>query len=381
MTICGKKEYARFGTSLSVIDLNGDGVLDLAVGEPYSGAETLMYDGGVQVFFGKRAEDQYSLEEGFTLKCEESPCGLGNGMTLSDFGESGVPELLISAPYAGIGGRQRGGVITIRQQSDWESGREYLVPGDIDWDFIGEQDFEQLGVSITAAPGFVAVGSSMFRISAMEDGSFSEDDLQAAGHVKIYKANSSSEIVGTSEFGALGCSLALVEMTVGGESKSLLAVGESSADSVSGGYLQTGSVHLYQVDSQVEAVEEVASFSGNSELGRFGMRLLAGWDGGFLVGAPYTGLGMENYGKVYYFSGKLEIPGDDVTSDCGSAPTPCPGKWAMLELTQHEPESLFGSQMKWEVEGEEVVLVVTAERSSLGSRIGGSLYLYRTDRY
>ena len=71
--------------------------MDLAVGEPYAGAETLMYDGGVQILFGKRAKDQNSLEEGFTLKCEESPCGLGNGTT-------------------------------IKVQSDWESGREYLVP-------------------------------------------------------------------------------------------------------------------------------------------------------------------------------------------------------------------------------------------------------------
>ena len=112
--------------------------MDLAVGEPYSGAETLMYDGGVQTFFGKRAEDQFGLEEGFTLKCEESPCGMGNGMTLSDFGESGVPELMISAPFAGIGGRQRGGVITIKQQSNWDSGKEYLVPGDIKWDITGK---------------------------------------------------------------------------------------------------------------------------------------------------------------------------------------------------------------------------------------------------
>ena len=110
--------------------------------------------------------------------------------------------------------------------------------------------------------------------------------------------NSLLEIVGTSEFGALGSSLAVVNMTVGGESKSLLAAGESSGDSVSGGYLQTGSVHLYQVDTEAGTVEEVASLSGNSELGRFGMRLLAGWDGGILVGAPYTGLGLDNYGKV-----------------------------------------------------------------------------------
>ena len=73
------------------------------------------------------------------------------------------------------------------------------------------------------------------------------------------------------------------------------------------------------------------------------------------------------------------MPEGDVTAHCGSSPVPCPGKWATLELTQHEPESLFGSNMEWEVVGEEVVLVVAAERSSLGARIAGSLYLYRTE--
>ena len=73
------------------------------------------------------------------------------------------------------------------------------------------------------------------------------------------------------------------------------------------------------------------------------------------------------------------MPEGDVTAHCGLSPVPCPGKWATLELTQHEPESLFGSNMEWEMVGEEVVLVVTAERSSLGARIAGSLYLYRTE--
>ena len=270
--------------------------MDLVVGEPYAGAETLTYDGGVQVFFGNSAEDVYSLGEGFSIKCEESPCGLGGGMTFSESREDG-PVVVVSAPFAGIGGRQRGGMIMIKQDMDWELGGEYLVPRDIAWDITGEQDFEQIG-TIAAASGFVAVGSPTYRLAAMEDGSFNENDLQTTGHVNIFMENSVLEIVGTSEFGALGSSLAVVNMTVGGESKSLLAAGESSGDSVTGGYLQTGSVHLYQVDTEAGTVEEVASLSGNSELGFFGMRLLAGWDGGILVGAPYTGLGLDNYGKV-----------------------------------------------------------------------------------
>ena len=50
LTICGKKEYARFGTSLAIFDINADDILDLVVGEPYVGAETLTYNGGCPNF-------------------------------------------------------------------------------------------------------------------------------------------------------------------------------------------------------------------------------------------------------------------------------------------------------------------------------------------
>ena len=42
------------------------------------------------------------------------------------------------------------------------------------------------------------------------------------------------------------------------------------------------------------------------EIGRFGMKLASGWDqdgNGLIVTAPYAGLGLENYGKLYYFKG------------------------------------------------------------------------------
>ena len=299
LTICSEKEYARFGSSLAVIDINLDGVLDIVVGEPYAGADTLSYDGGVQVLFGiLQDDDNYNLEDGFKIKCEESPCGLGSAITwLEEFAEEKGPFLLIGGQFAGIGGRQKGGMVKIKQQSDWEAGREYLVPGDIEWSIVGDQDFQQIS-SVTEGAGFVAVGSPTFRLAAMEDGNYNEDDLQTTGHVKIIMKSKVHEIIGTAEFGALGSSLAVVNITLDGERKTLLAAGESSADSAPGGYLQTGRVHLYQVDTMAGVVEEVATLSGNSELGRFGMRLLPGWDGGLLVGAPYTGLGLDNYGKV-----------------------------------------------------------------------------------
>ena len=50
---CSEVQYARFGASFSVIDMNVDGVNDLVVGQPYWGAEYLEYDGEVSVYFGR----------------------------------------------------------------------------------------------------------------------------------------------------------------------------------------------------------------------------------------------------------------------------------------------------------------------------------------
>ena len=47
-----------------------------------------------------------------------------------------------------------------------------------------------------------------------------------------------------------------------------------------------------------------ASLSGNLEIGRFGMSI-NGFSGEFndniIISAPYAGLGLENYGKLYVF--------------------------------------------------------------------------------
>ena len=55
---------------------------------------------------------------------------------------------------------------------------------------------------------------------------------------------------------------------------------------------------------------------------------------------------------------------------------PCISEYAGTMLTTGEPESLFGSGVSWS----DINLAVAAERSSLGARLGGSIYVYKFEK-
>ena len=105
--VCSESEYARFGSSFVVMDANGDGIDDLIIGEPYTGAENLEYHGGVSIYLGDVTTGQYSLSPSTKLTCTEHPCGLGS-VLYEDKG-----DLFLGAPNAGVRGTQRGAVLKI----------------------------------------------------------------------------------------------------------------------------------------------------------------------------------------------------------------------------------------------------------------------------
>ena len=104
--LCTDFEYARFGTAVAVIDINNDGVNDLAIGHPYTGADSLQYHGGVTIYTGDSGE-QFQLIPSIKFTCTEHPCGLGRTL----FAHNGT--IFMGAPEAGAGGTQRGAVIRI----------------------------------------------------------------------------------------------------------------------------------------------------------------------------------------------------------------------------------------------------------------------------
>jgi len=369
-----KEDFSRFGSSLGLADLNKDGLVDLVVGEPYAGYHELSYEGGVTILFGRLEGGSWGLVEGARVKCAETPCGLGTSISSTE------GFVLVGAPYAGLGGYQRGAALAL--DFDMEVGGVYTVPGDLAWlpGSEGSQDYERSASSLlfSNTEDSFLVGSPMTRVCAQEDCGFSVEDVQAAGKIRSIREGAElAGLVGTREFGGLGASVTFANLTVGGSLDEVLVVSEPGADSDDGGRDQSGRIRLYQ-DGMF--LEEIAAISGEFDVSRFGsvVKEAAGGSGLF-VGAPYAGLGLANFGKVYYFNSSTDLPKGDISSQCEATSAPCPARWASAELTLHEEGSMFGGAIasSQSDKGEGGLLVaVAADSSSLGARMAGSVYIY-----
>jgi hypothetical protein len=100
VTLEGENAFDRFGYSLASGDLNGDGIVDLVVGAPmYSPSPSLYQQGAVYVFFGP----DFSSLSAVKIISTTAYGGLGLSLTLEDLNNDGVNDLLMGASGKVIG--------------------------------------------------------------------------------------------------------------------------------------------------------------------------------------------------------------------------------------------------------------------------------------
>jgi hypothetical protein len=163
----------RFGYAMTVVDLNRDGIDDLAVSAPSSGSLRLEYNGCVFVFFGVRDKGLNQYPDIIIKPKVKQPYHrpgqtwenrfivLGEQLHSFDLDGDGFADLLIASPHASpLPGRHQLGQVHAFLSSSNHSGTRTL--SDSDWSLSGTQDYEAFGSSVAYLPSAKTSNATIF---------------------------------------------------------------------------------------------------------------------------------------------------------------------------------------------------------------------------
>ena len=142
--LSGENAMDKFGYSLAVGDLNGDGSPDLIVGAPFHSPSTAYYQqGAVYIFFGPA----YNPARAIKIPASSYHGGIGFSLAAGDINGDGIDDLLIGASgrvcvyYGAQGGYftpNLTGPAAVFRSADSGFGRAIAVLGDLNGDGLKE---------------------------------------------------------------------------------------------------------------------------------------------------------------------------------------------------------------------------------------------------
>ncbi|XP_052229611.1 phosphatidylinositol-glycan-specific phospholipase D-like isoform X2 [Dreissena polymorpha] len=407
---------SRYGTSVAVVDINLDGVADLAIGAPAfvnAGDDPLQYLGSVFVYFGNKAKmNVYNGAANITIACSKMQyCNLGFSMTVGDVNHDGNPDLLMGAPFAPTGGEQVGMITALLASKD-NLGYQYIEVEDLTWGKNGDRSYDWFGYNMHMkqwnGKPVLLVCQPEYRECLDKYNpnctTYSRVDSQAMGRLQLFygpdlEAKWAVELnidpYGIESFKQVGWD-ADIGSPFADKSTQVIAVSNVGMD-IDGRILakqtyfeQAGNVFLFNTTDGFIPVQLNQTIDGDRRFERFGTKIRffdVSGDGldDLIVTAPLRSqdISEEFYGadqgQVYIYNGGTNFPYDPALEQCkGELVKPCPGKQASTVLTWggEIAQTRFGSNVEVLKAESGRQVFITAQHSSQFARLAGAVGVF-----
>jgi hypothetical protein len=353
--IKGIASSSRLGYTLTTLDFNKDGYSDLVISSPGTFAQYIFYYGMVQIHFGSPAG--LSLQPNITVLSDQMFTNLGSTLSSLDIDGDGWLDLIVSSPFAKSNLIESGEVWIYLSSTSRKSGQvlakknaDWLTLGEDFFDWFGFHStvvaLKESRYLIVGAPQYNNGNTSLGKLYAFDITNFNKTRKDGLRDVSLKWT-----VTGVDSLGKLGFSFDFGTPAPG---LSLLALSLPAKEIAADHFwqenkVQAGSVVLFSVDNlqgnySLNQLKLYTEFDSKEEFSRLGWRVLFAKNSkgtsDLVVSEPWKDRGIwpneGDAGALYLFKGGSNFPTGLVKDPRASADL------CMLSSTG---KSLYGKSM------------------------------------